>query len=63
MTRRRSSRSGPNGEQYAEVGRVPGSRRIAAGDGREPTGPRLRFDRPEWQGLIESIKTSRYALR
>lgn len=59
---RKSARSSNNGGACVELARVPGSRRIATRDSKNPVGPHLEFDRSAWCRLIEDIKASRYDL-
>jgi hypothetical protein len=60
MIWRKSSYSGSNGQQCVEVARVPDTPRIAARDSKQPTGPHLEYDRPEWRAFLAAVKGGRY---
>jgi hypothetical protein len=62
LTWRKSARSSDNGGNCVEMARVPGSRRIATRDSKQPEGSHLEIDRSAWRRLIEDIKASRYDL-
>lgn len=52
---RRSSYTGANGENCVEVARA--GKQIATRDSKNPTGPRLRFNRREWASFLDRIKS------
>ncbi|MEV0805022.1 DUF397 domain-containing protein [Micromonospora sp. NPDC050200] len=53
---RKSTRSGGNGGDCVEVAaNLPGI--VAVRDSKDPSGPRLRFARPEWAAFLSTIKS------
>lgn len=59
MNWRKSSYSGSNGAQCVEVARTT-TGVIAARDSKQPTGPHLEYDRPEWRAFLAAVKLGRY---
>ena len=59
---RKSARSSDNGGACVETARVPGGRRIATRDSKNPQGPHLEFDRAAWRRFTEDIRANRYDL-
>lgn len=55
LTWRKSSRSGSNGNQCVEVARTP-SRTIATRDSKNPNGPTLQFDQPEFRRFLDEVR-------
>lgn len=62
MNWRKSSRSTSNGGNCVEVASVPGGRRIATRDSKQPTGPILEYGRPEWRRFIDQVKRGTFDL-
>ncbi|MBC6461838.1 DUF397 domain-containing protein [Actinomadura sp. HBU206391] len=54
---RKSSRSGGQGTDCVEVAAVRPRWLIAVRDSKDPGGPVLAFQPPEWDGFLSSIKT------
>jgi hypothetical protein len=56
MNWRKSRRSTSNGGNCVEVASVPGGRRVAARDSKQPAGPVLEYERSEWRRFIAQVK-------
>ncbi|HEX6470651.1 MAG TPA: DUF397 domain-containing protein [Streptosporangiaceae bacterium] len=59
---RKSSWSGPNGQQCVEAARIPGAHQIAARDSKQPAGPHLCFDSAVWRRFVDSVKAGQFEL-
>jgi hypothetical protein len=55
MTWRKSSYSGANGGQCAEVGTAPGA--VLVRDSKDPDGPRLAFGPQAWAAFTAALRT------
>ena len=63
MMRWRKSSYSSNGEDTCvELARVPGNKRIAARDSKNPNGPILEYRRQEWRRFIDQVKAGRRGL-
>lgn len=55
---RKSSRTGPTGQDCVEVADLPGA--TAVRDSKAPTGGRLEFPALRWDSFLSGVKDGRY---
>lgn len=55
---RKSSRTGPTGQDCVEVAALPGA--AAVRDSKAPTGARLEFSALRWDSFLSGVKDGRY---
>ena len=58
---RKSSHSGANEGECVEIAATP-DRLVAARDSKNPSGPVLSFNRPEWRTFCAIVKSGSYDL-